>query len=92
VAGYILINGSALDLLNNTLLTTATARGGQSRVPKAEQAGVWLFSEDLPQDWLDEAQAALIMRGLSLSQASELSDALMASLLEDSREFVLATG
>ena len=60
--------------------------------PTAEQAGVWLFSEALPQGWLDEGQAALIMRGLSLAQASELPDALMASLLEDSRGFVLASG
>ena len=60
--------------------------------PIANQAGVWLFSEALPQGWLDEGQAALIMRGLSLAQASELPDALMASLLEDSRGFVYAAG
>jgi hypothetical protein len=82
----------ALDLLNTALLVSAAARGGQSRAPTAEQAGVWLFSEALPQGWLDEGQAALIMRGLSLSQASALPDALLASLLEDSRDFVHATG
>jgi hypothetical protein len=85
-------NGPALELLNTALLATAAARGGQSRAPTAEQAGVWLFSEALPQGWLDQAQAALIMRGLSLAQASELPDALMASLIEDSRGFVLAMG
>jgi hypothetical protein len=85
-------NGPALDLLNSALLTTAAARGGQSRAPTADQAGVWLFSEALPQGWLDQTQAALIMRGLSLAQASDLPDALLASLIEESRGFVLATG
>jgi hypothetical protein len=60
-------NGPALELLNTALLATAAARGGQSRAPTAAQAGVWLFSEALPQGWLDEAQAALIMRGVSLA-------------------------
>jgi superfamily II DNA or RNA helicase len=85
-------NGPALELLNTALLATAAARGGQSRTPTTEQAGVWLFSEALPQGWLDQGQAALIMRGLSLAQAAELPDGLLASLLEDSRGFVLATG
>ena len=85
-------NGPALELLNTALLTTAAARGGQNRAPKAEQMIVWLFSEALPQGWLDQGQAALIMRGLSLAQAPELPDALLSSLLEDSREFVLDTG
>jgi hypothetical protein len=84
--------GPALELLNTALLATAAARGGQSRAPTSEQAGVWLFSEALPQGWLDQDQAALIMRGLSLAQASELPGALMASLMEDSRGFVLTTG
>jgi hypothetical protein len=85
-------HGSALELLNAALLATAAARGGQSRAPTADQAGVWLFSEALPQGWLDQGQAALIMRGLSLAHAAELPDVLMASLLEDSRGFVYAAG
>jgi len=84
--------GPALELLNTALLATAAARGGQGRAPTPEQAGVWLFSEALPQGWLDQGQAALIMRGLSLAQASELPDALLASLLEDSRGFIHVAG
>jgi hypothetical protein len=48
-------------LLNSALLATAATRGRQSRVPTAEQAGVWLFSEALPRGWLEQGQAVLIM-------------------------------
>jgi hypothetical protein len=65
-------NGPALELLSKALLATAAARGRQSRAPTVEQAGVWLSSEALPQGWLDQGQAALVMRGLSLAQAFEL--------------------
>ena len=74
----------------SALLAAAAARAGLTQAPVPEQAGVWLYSEALPQGWLDEAQAALIMRGLSLVQAPVVPDALLTSLLDDSRVFILA--
>jgi superfamily II DNA or RNA helicase len=84
-------SGPALELLISALLASAAARAGLAQAPAPEQAGVWLFGEALPQGWLDEAQAALIMRGLSLVQAPVVPDALLTSLLDDSRGFILAT-
>jgi len=61
-----------------------------TQAPAPEQAGVWLYAEALPQGWLDNGQAALIMRGVSLAQSPNVPDALLQTLLDDSRDFIFS--
>lgn len=73
-----------LELLLEAVLSAAAARGGLERVPRAAEAGVWVYAEAVPNGWLAQEDAALVMRAVALAQALELP----ASLLEDVRGFV----
>ena len=80
--------GPALELVVTSLLAGAAVRAGLDLAPSPEQAGVWVYGEALPKGWLDDTQAALIMRALSLAQAPAVPDGLLESLLEDSRQYL----
>lgn len=77
-----------LELLLETVLNTAAARGNLERAPKAAQAGVWVYAEAVPNGWLSHQEAALVMRSIALAQALELPTSLLEQLLEDVRGFV----
>ncbi|QTR49882.1 hypothetical protein [Candidatus Thiothrix anitrata] len=77
-----------LELLLETVLNTAAARGNLERAPKAAQAGVWVYAEAVPNGWLAHEEAALVMRSIALAQALELPTSLLEQLLEDVRGFV----
>lgn len=77
-----------LELLLETVLNTAAARGNLERAPKAAQAGVWVYAEAAPNGWLSHEEAALVMRSIALAQALELPTSLLEQLLEDVRGFV----
>jgi len=82
--------GPALELLVSALLAEAGARAALRQPPSAENAGVWLYGEALPNGWLDDRQGALVMRGVSLAQAPAVPAALLVGLLNDVRSFVLS--
>jgi superfamily II DNA or RNA helicase len=77
-----------LELLLTAVLNTAAARGGLERAPKAMDAGVWVYAEAVPNGWLGQEEAALVMRAVALAQALELPMSLLEQLLEDVRGFV----
>ena len=81
-------SGPARELVVTALLAASAARAGLDLAPSPEQAGVWIYGEALPRGWLDDAQAALIMRALSLAQASAVPDGLLENLINDSRQYL----
>lgn len=85
------ITGPAVDLMVAALLAASAVRGEKSQAISIDQAGVWVYSEALPKGWLDEAQAALIMRGVALLQSDSIPMPLLEALLQECRAFVGST-
>ena len=82
------ISGPAVDLLVSALLATAAERADKPQAPSVEQAGVWVYSEALPKGWLDDKQAALIMRGVALLHSDTIPQTMLEALCQESREFI----
>ncbi|MCB2181616.1 MAG: DEAD/DEAH box helicase [Desulfobulbaceae bacterium] len=82
------LGGSAFELLLSALLAAAADRLGLGNPPTTQEAGVWIYSEALPSGAVNQEEAALIMRAISLGQASSLPHELLAQLLEDVAAFV----
>ncbi|MBU2568764.1 MAG: DEAD/DEAH box helicase [Gammaproteobacteria bacterium] len=78
-------NAGVMDLLTAALLAKASAIGGKSQTPPADQATVWLYGELLPQQRVTQEQAAVFARVFSLSQAPSVPDALIEQCLTDVR-------
>ncbi|MDD5319588.1 MAG: SNF2-related protein [Methylococcales bacterium] len=74
-----------MDLLASSMLAMAAALAGLTRVPAAESAAIWLYSEVLPQQLLTQEQVAAIVRALSLSQNQALPVNLIEQSLADAR-------
>jgi superfamily II DNA or RNA helicase len=74
-----------MDLLAASMLAKAAALAGQVVVPVAEQVGVWLYGELLPQQILTVEQVAAIVRVTALSQSHQVPEALLAGCLADAR-------
>ncbi len=85
------ITGPAVDLLVSAQLAVAAVRADQSQAVSIEQAGVWVYSDALPRGWLNEQQAALIIRGIALLHADPVPISMLEALLLESREFVEST-
>ncbi len=81
----------AMDLIVAALLATAAVRAGLAHAITIEQAGIWVYSEALPNGWLDESQASLIMRVVALMQADSIPESLLGDLLQECREFVASS-
>ncbi len=85
------ITGPAVDLLVSAQLAAAAVRANQPQVISIEQAGVWVYSDALPSGWLNERQAALILRGIALLHAEPVPKSMLEELLLESREFIDST-
>ncbi|MBK1732880.1 DEAD/DEAH box helicase [Thiococcus pfennigii] len=83
--------GPALDLLLGALLAAAAQRAGRDEPPTPQQAGIWLYSEALPDGRLGPEDAALLMRALALAQgAAAVPEPLLAALADDAAVFIEA--
>ncbi|MEZ5448935.1 MAG: hypothetical protein R3E89_08010 [Thiolinea sp.] len=80
------------ELLLAALLHAAAARGGLELAPKAVEAAVWVYTDAVPQGWLSQEEAALVMRAVALAQAPELPASLLETLLEEVRGFLNSAG
>jgi hypothetical protein len=79
----------AMDLLLGALLACAAVRAEQEIPPTPQNAGIWLYSEALPNGILTQEEAGLLMRALALSQGAEtIPDALLRDLAADVARFV----
>jgi len=79
---------SALDLALAAMLAAAADAAGKDTPVAAHEAGVWLFSGAIPSGLLDSQDASLIMKGIGLSQGSEVPDDLVAEPLDDADRFI----
>ncbi len=79
----------AMELMVSALLAAAAGRAGLETPITVQDAGVWLYGEALPQGLLNQDEAALIMRAVSLAQSSSVPESLLAELRMDVESFVL---
>jgi len=81
--------GPALELLASAMVAAVAGRGELQIAPAIDQSGVWIYSEALPKGWIDEAQAALVMRSLALLNAVSVPAAQLEELLAEARGLLL---
>ena len=79
---------SAVELLLSALLAAAAGRAGLDEPVAAREAGVWLYGEALPKGLLNQDDAGLIMRGITLAQSQFVPESLITGLLDDVELFV----
>ena len=83
--------GPAVELLFSAMLASVADLAGLPNAPAPQQAGVWLYAEILPKGLLSDAQAEALMRAQAFTQAPELPESLVQTLLQDARALVVAS-
>lgn len=86
------LTGPALEMLLAGLLAKAAHRAGRDTPISPGEAGVWVYSEAVPDNILNQDEAGLIMRTIGLAQARTLPDPLLQALVNDVEGFVLDEG
>jgi len=77
------------ELLLGALLSAAALRCGLDDPPELSRVAVWLYADALPSGKLDQDDAMLIMRALTLAQVEDqLPTDLLAALAADAARFV----
>jgi superfamily II DNA or RNA helicase len=79
---------SSLELLLSGILAKAGDLAGQDKPIAASEAGVWIYSEALPNGLLNEAEANLLLRGIGLNQAEKLPTVLFTGFMQDAEFFI----
>lgn len=79
---------SAMELLVSAMLAAAAERAGLDTPVIPQDAGVWLYGDALPKGLLNQEEAALIMRTVSLAQSPSVPEPLLADLSMDVERFV----
>lgn len=79
---------SGLELLMSALLAIAGDRAGLASPVSLQEAAVWTYAEAIPQGVLREQEAALLMRGIGLSQAASAPVDLIRALATEAEEFI----
>ncbi|MBI4793680.1 MAG: DEAD/DEAH box helicase [Deltaproteobacteria bacterium] len=79
---------SAVELLLSALLAAAAGRAGLDEPVAAREAGVWIYGEALPKGLLNQEEAGLIMRGITLAQSQSVPEPLISGLLGDVEIFI----
>jgi superfamily II DNA or RNA helicase len=74
---------SALDLIVNALLAISADRAGRATPLAREEAGIWAYSEALPQAILTPQEVALLMQAIGLSQGKNVPLSLIRDLVEN---------
>ncbi|VAW40719.1 hypothetical protein MNBD_DELTA03-1278, partial [hydrothermal vent metagenome] len=87
LAGQKLTSG-AVEVLQSSLLAAAAHRAGLDNPVPIGEAAVWLYGEALPRGVLNQQEAALISRGVALSQCRSVPEPLLSDLLRDTELFV----
>ena len=79
---------AAMELFVSALLSAAADRAGIETPVTVQNAGVWLYGEALPKGFLNQDEATLIMRAVSLAQSSAVPESLLTELRMDVEGFV----
>ncbi len=86
------LSGSALEMLLSAQLTAAADRAGMDSPVSTQEAGIWLYGEAIPGGLLNQKDADLITRSISLSQCPSVPEEMIADLLEETESFINAGG
>ncbi|MBC2712398.1 MAG: SWIM zinc finger family protein [Desulfosarcina sp.] len=78
----------ATELLMSAMLAAAAERAGLETPVMVQDAGVWLYGDALPKGLLNQEEAALMMRAVSLAQSPSVPEPLLAELSMDVESFV----
>ncbi len=78
----------AMELLSSAMLSATAGKANLHQLPSPEQTSVWLYSEAMPQGIVTADQATVLVRALSLSNASQVPTNLVYEVLEDARMMV----
>ncbi len=81
---------AAVELLCSALLAAASGRTDLDNPILVHDAGVWIYGEALPKGILNQDEAALIMRGITLAQSPAVPQDLISQLADDSEPFINA--
>jgi hypothetical protein len=77
------------ELLLGALLCSSALRCGIDDPPELQKAAVWLYADALPSGKLQQDDATLVMRALTLAQAEDqVPTELLAALATDTARFV----
>ncbi len=79
---------SALEMLLGSLLAAAADRADLDTPVDVKEAGVWIYSEALPNGILDQDEAGLVMRAIGLAQCAAVPTNMLAELAGDIGLFV----
>ncbi|OQX04457.1 MAG: hypothetical protein BWK76_28725 [Desulfobulbaceae bacterium A2] len=85
------LGDSALELMLSALLSAAADRAGLSAPVPSREAGVWLYGQALPQGYLTEQEAALLLRAIGLAQCPTVPQELLRALALDTESFLAAS-
>lgn len=81
-----------LDLLADAMLAATAVLAGQAQPPTTESAGVWLYTDILPQQLLTAEQVAAIVRVMALRQSPQVPEPLLEQCLLDARQLIAELG
>lgn len=79
---------AAVELLCSALLAAASGRMDLDNPVLARDAGVWIYGEALPKGILNQDEAGLIMRGITLAQSPAVPQPLINQLMDDAQPFI----
>jgi len=79
---------AAVELLLSALLAAASGRADLDNSIFVQDAGVWIYGEALPKGILNQDEAALIMRGITLAQSPAVPQPLINQLMDDAEPFI----
>lgn len=82
------LDSGVLELLACACAAVATEIASQPQRLPVEQLSVWLYTEALPQQWLDEEQAGQINRLLGLRAASQIPASLMDEVYQNAQAWI----
>ena len=70
------------------MLSAAAVAAGKHNPPEISNATVWIYSELLPNGYLQEAQASAITFAISFINAAELPAEIISKVLDNTRMLV----
>jgi len=82
------LDNGVLELLACSIAAIATNMANLNDRMPIEQLTVWIYSEALPQQWLTEQQASQISCLLGLRNASQIPEALLQQVYNDTSAFI----
>ncbi|MGW8194890.1 MAG: DEAD/DEAH box helicase [Desulforhopalus sp.] len=81
-------SGPAMELLVSALLSAAAGRGKLENPVSMQEAAIWVYSDALPKGWLNQTEATLIMRAISLAQSPSIPVTMLTEMSMDVNDFV----